>query len=255
MTPGTRIGDEGRRLTPIRDARGVFPEPLEDLFAGLAGPWTLDVYCFLIQAGHRVVLVDTGLGPPWAPAGDWFDPAATGGLPGGLAAAGVAPGEVTDVVLTHLHADHIGWNVADETAPTPYFPNARHIVQMLELKAIPNQAPAYQTHIVPLADAGILDVVDGRTTLLPGIELVPAPGHTPGHQAVLVDRHDRIERPVLLAGDAFVHPAQVNDPDLAYRYEADPGAAAGTRRELLRLVTERDADLAPAHFDRRTPAG
>ena len=66
------------------------------------------------------MLVDTGTGPPWAPAATWFPK--PGGLLEGLGAEGVSPTDVTDVILTHLHADHVGWSVhGDAAAPLPTF--------------------------------------------------------------------------------------------------------------------------------------
>ena len=238
------------QVTVLCDAAGVFPEPLEETFPdlGVTGRWPLHVHCTLIRTESRLVLVDTGIGPPWAPAGDWFVRQAA--LPRELAAAGVSAEDVTDVVLTHLHPDHIGWNLLDEEKPRPHFPNARHVVQRTELAQLHGEGEEweelYETHVRPLADAGLLEEVDGPTRLLPQIEVILAPGHTPGHQCVLIDAPDR---PLLVTGDAFVHPGQIADPWLSYRYESDPTAAAATRRRLLSVAAERGVLLGPAHLD------
>lgn len=240
----------GLQVTVLCDAAGVFPEPLEDAFPGLGqtGQWPLHVHCLLIRSGGRVVLVDTGLGPPWAPAGGWFSRPAR--LPEELGAAGVSASDVTDVVLTHLHPDHLGWNVLGEDDPVPHFPNARHVVQAAELAHLRGNGEEwedlYDTHVRPLVEGDLLVEVDGPTQLLPRIDLILAPGHTPGHQCVLIDAPDR---PLLVTGDAFVHPGQIADPGLAYRYERDPEAAAATRRRLLSVAAERGVLLSPAHLD------
>jgi len=106
---------------------GAYPELLQ-----ADGTYHIPVGCFLIQAESLTILVDAGLGPSSIPlpgdiaaAAGLTDPpeviAAGGLLPGALAAAGVAPADITTVFLTHLHADHIGW-----VAPgsVPFFPNA-----------------------------------------------------------------------------------------------------------------------------------
>jgi glyoxylase-like metal-dependent hydrolase (beta-lactamase superfamily II) len=248
-TDTLRLGAE-LTVTTLCDAAGVFPEPLEDAFPDLGdtGRWPLHVHCHLVRTGGRAVLVDSGLGAPWAPAGGWFGRPAR--LPEELAALGVDPAEITDVVLTHLHPDHVGWNVRDEEKLEPHFPNARHVVQSAELAWLRENGEEwnelYESHLQPLVDADLLVEVEGPARLLHRIELVLAPGHTPGHQCVLIDAPDR---PMLITGDAFVHTGQITDPSLAYRYEHDPAEAATTRERLLSVAAERGVLLGPAHLD------
>ena len=234
------------QVFPVCDARGTFPQPLEAAFpdSGLTGAWSLHVHCFLLRMGALTMLVDAGTGPAWAPATRWF------GRPGrlieGLAELGVGPTDVTHVVLTHLHLDHVGWVVhgsADD--PEPTFANARHLVQRSDLD--PGRLGGlYATHVLPLLAAGMLDAVDGGAEPVPGVRLLPTPGHTAGHQSVSVERAGEH---LIISGDAFVHAAQVVDPGLLYAHEDDPTQAASTRRELLRMVGDRPTVLAPAHFD------
>jgi glyoxylase-like metal-dependent hydrolase (beta-lactamase superfamily II) len=238
-------------LTSLCDASAVFPEPVEDALpgAGLVGEWVLHVHCFLVRTGGRVVLVDTGLGPPWAPGSRWLAgdaPAEPSGLLAELDRVGVPPVDITDVVLTHLHLDHVGWNVRGEAgAPVPTFPNARHHVQAVEVANLRDGSPAHQrmyaTHVRPLADAGLLVTVDGPAAVAPGARLWPAPGHSPGHQVLVLEDGDRR---LTVSGDTFVHPAQATDPAVPYKYESDPDTAAATRRELLSA----GGLLAPAHW-------
>jgi Metallo-beta-lactamase superfamily len=123
---------------------GAHPELLQ-----ADGTYHIPVGCFLIQAEDLTVLVDAGLGPSSIPfpddiaaAAGLTDPpesiAAGGLLPGALAAAGVAPADITTVFLTHLHADHIGW-----VAPggVPFFPNAVVMCSAVEWET-PPVAPA-----------------------------------------------------------------------------------------------------------------
>ncbi|MFG1921304.1 MBL fold metallo-hydrolase [Cryptosporangium sp. NPDC048952] len=237
-------------VTTLCDAAGTFPEPLEDAFpdAGNTGRWPMHVHCHLVRTPTRTVLVDAGIGPDWAPAGEWFG--RPGRLPEELAALGVEPEEITDVILTHLHPDHIGWVVADEDDPKPYFVNARHVVQNAELKWLRESGEEYEdlydSHIKPLVDAQLLVEVAGAATLDERLDLVLAPGHTPGHQCLLVDAPDR---PLLITGDAFVHRGQMTTAGLAYRYEEATDDAAKTRRRLLSVAAERGVLLAPCHLD------
>jgi glyoxylase-like metal-dependent hydrolase (beta-lactamase superfamily II) len=239
------------RHVALCDNVGTFPEELDSAFpaAGLTGPWSLHVHCHLLFVDHRIVLVDTGAGPPWSPAASWFT--RPGRLLAALAGDGLTPGDVTDVVLTHLHSDHVGWTVhGDPARPEPTFPNARHLVQRAELDRLTSGTPAqnalYGTHVGPLRDAGLVDVVDGFARPLPRLELRPSPGHTAGHQSLAVDLGDET---LLVSGDAFVHPTQVTSPEIAYTYEDDPAVAAATRREVLAAAGQRRTLLAPAHFE------
>lgn len=233
------------------DGAGEFPEPLEATLpdAGLAGPWRLHVHCHLLFVDEHVVLVDTGTGPPWAPAATWFP--RPGLLLDALGVEGVSPTDVTDVVFTHLHSDHVGWSVhGDPAAPSPSFPNARHLVQQAEVTRLATgtarQRALYHTHVRPLVDAGLVETVDGAAVPLPQVMLVPSPGHTAGHQSVAVDQPDTT---LLISGDVFVHPVQVTDPSVRYVYEDEPATAVRTRQQVLAGAAEHRTVLATAHFD------
>ncbi|WP_262283926.1 MBL fold metallo-hydrolase, partial [Micromonospora sp. MA102] len=191
------------------------------------GRWWLPFRAFALRTGDGpVTLVDAGIGPADALAASWAP--VPGNLPAELAAAGIDPADVRTVVLTHLHTDHIGW-------AGPLFPNADHLVQGAELAALALFHPELPARLLgPLRAAGQLRVVDGDTDLTPGVRVLSTPGHTPGHQSVLVDDGD--DR-LLVTGDLLVHPLQLLDPTLAYAHEEDPTQAATTRTTLLRSLT------------------
>jgi len=139
------------------------------------GRWWLRFRSFAIRYGDGpVTLVDAGVGPAGAP-GAWAS--VPGRLPDELAAAGLAAGDVTAIVLTHLHSDHIGWALP---ASTP-FPEARVVLQRADAEAF---APMLGGTL--LAEEDRLDIVDGDADLGNGVRVVATPGHTPGHQCVIV---------------------------------------------------------------------
>jgi glyoxylase-like metal-dependent hydrolase (beta-lactamase superfamily II) len=200
---------------------GILPGcPLGSYVTGASDEILLDLpcYCWLLRDGHTSVLVDSG---PDAEASEdvgyevWGDTREA--LLRGLRAQGVAPAEVTTVVHTHLHQDHVQNDAL--------FPNANVVVQRRELEAARKAetacsrlTPAQRADIAsqPYADsqeAGIwyigtadlektagdrLRVVDGATTILPGMALAPNGGHTLGHQSVLVSTAEGI---ACIAGD------------------------------------------------------
>jgi glyoxylase-like metal-dependent hydrolase (beta-lactamase superfamily II) len=219
---------------------------------GAFGPgqtWQLDFRCFAIRGPRdRLMLVDTGVGPDGSPAGGWAP--TPGRLPAELAWAGIDPADADTVVLTHLHEDHFGWSVGLDG--TPVFPNARYVVQRGEVAALSAGDSALSYVVDPLRAAGQLDEVDGavRLACAPGgsggvIRVIPTPGHTPGHQSVVVeDGH----RQVIVTGDVLVHAVQLVDPAVAYRFEADPDVARRTRERLLAEARARHAVLATAHL-------
>ncbi|MEU5721845.1 MBL fold metallo-hydrolase [Micromonospora sp. NPDC047738] len=212
--------------------------------------WQLDFRCFAIRGPRgRLMLVDTGVGPDGSPAAAWAP--TPGRLPSELERAGIDPAEVDTVVLTHLHEDHFGWSVGLDA--TPMFPNARYVVQQREVAGLPDGDAARSYIVDPLRATGLLDEVDGATRLAsaPGrsggsIRVVPTPGHTPGHQSVVVDAG---REQVIVTGDVLVHAVQLVDPAVAYRYEADPDVARRTRQRLLDEARASRAVLATAHLN------
>ncbi|WP_430786123.1 MBL fold metallo-hydrolase [Actinoplanes sp. G11-F43] len=216
----------------LSDATGVYQRPLREIFPGAGdeewqgageSPWHLDFRCFLVRDSGATMLVDTGLGP----SSDWSPE--PGRLPGLLDEAGVTPDDITRVLLTHLHTDHIGWAVVDGE---PTFPEAEYLLQRAEFDAVQEHYPWLpDTLIGPLLKRDQLRLLDGRTTLDPGITALPTPGHTPGHQSVLITggRGDDL----VLTGDVVQHAVQLRNPAISYDHDADPEQARRTRRELL----------------------
>ncbi len=160
----------------------------------------LDYFVWVIRSAQRTIVVDTGFSAPAAAqrGRTLLRPVAEG-----LAAIGVQPQEVQDVVITHMHYDHAG-NV-------PLFPNAHFHVQDAEMAYCTGRAMTHGHLAAPFDADNVVDMVrrtfEGRVVfhsgddeLFPGITLHHLPGHTLGLQAVRV----QTERgPVVLASDAI----------------------------------------------------
>lgn len=146
----------------------------------------------LIRSGGRTVLVDAGVGPAMhhdARAADRLGLEAGQGLEAGLAAAGVAPGEVDLVVPTHLHFDHVGGLIGPGGAPR--FPRARVLVQRADLEEARSDCPLCRASYAPadlgvLEAAGLLAPIDGDAEVAPGVRVEVTGGHTRAHQLVRV---------------------------------------------------------------------
>ncbi|HYQ69503.1 MBL fold metallo-hydrolase [Actinophytocola sp.] len=246
-------------VVALRDARGPFvawevgfpaATPREWALArafdadafGPDGRWLLDFRAFAIMSPSGVTLVDAGIGPVGAPAEGWAP--VPGALPDVLAATGIDPSDVDTVVLTHLHADHCGWAVTP--AGEPLFPNARYVVHREELAWVNGAVASYV--VKPLRAAGVLSPVAAETVLLTlptgeKVTVVPTPGHTPGHQSVLVEGGGAR---VVVTGDVLVHAVQLVSPGVAYVYEEDPVLARETRQRLLARAA--GGELATPHL-------
>ncbi|GAA4055649.1 MBL fold metallo-hydrolase [Nonomuraea soli] len=211
-------------ITPLCDAVGPMGpslrRPFQETFLGAPhdeGEWILHFHCYLLRGdeGH-VTLVDTGIGP----ASDWAP--APGHLLSELAAAGVEPGDVDTVIITHMHSDHYGGTVIDGK---PVFRNARHIVQAAD----PN----------PLGE--LMTTVDGDAEVAPGVWVRHTPGHTPGHQIVETGEFT-------LAADILHHPVQLADPTIRYVHDHDADLASRARIALVERLRAERRLLGTAHF-------
>jgi glyoxylase-like metal-dependent hydrolase (beta-lactamase superfamily II) len=207
-------------IEAIADAQGSFATLREAFGVDDDRPWTLPFHVF--RSGS--VLVDTGLGPP---GDDPFMLERDARL-----AERLDPGEIELVVLTHLHVDHVGWNMRDGE---PFFPNARYVAQRADydfFTATRGDRPYVREQVAALQASGRLDLVEGDTELPGGVRMRLAAGHTPGHAIVELGE-------AIVLGDLAVHELQLADPGLAYVAEEDPALAATTRRRILREVEGR----------------
>jgi len=155
---------------------------------------TMAARALLLRDGARTILIDSGNGTklPEKLATIYRVDTGTDVLAASLAARGVTPEEVTDVILTHLHFDHAGGATRRvEGTPRPTFPQARYYVQRAHWDAAlspteRDRASFLPEDYLPLRDHGLLTFTDGEGELLPGIWLRLLHGHTTALQAPLI---------------------------------------------------------------------
>lgn len=192
-----------------------------------------DAGCYAVRSSGKTIVIDTGLGPGPHP---WLRNA-KGNLINDMKEKDLDPADVDVVLHTHLHTDHVGWNMTDGN---PTFPNATYygpqkdwdyFSQMLAAN------PQIAAQIAPLKDLGKLELYDGEFAVTPEVTTVPTPGHTPGHCSVLVNSGgDKI----FIVGDVAHHPAQVDRTDWSPAFDVDAATSSQTRKKVVdQLVAER----------------
>jgi N-acyl homoserine lactone hydrolase len=150
------------------------------------------VTAFVIEHPRGVFLFDTGFSPEPKKMVDQYRPVYMRPIDEALRAAGHEVSDVAVIANCHFHADHAGGN--RHFAATPIFVQRRELAHA--------RATADYTHLPHVADfpGATLDEIDGEAEPWPGIRIVPTPGHSPGHQSVVVDTD---EGRVVLAGQAL----------------------------------------------------
>jgi glyoxylase-like metal-dependent hydrolase (beta-lactamase superfamily II) len=241
-----QVGDLG--IDGVIDGAGRFPPTLtfksstpeqwaahQDLLDadGLLG---FSMGGFLIRDGTRTVLVDLGVGRRRIMG------IQGGGFLTALAALGVTPADVTDVVFTHLHVDHVGWAADDEGQPV--FPAATYRCAGADWDHFMTGHPGEVAELL----AGVRDrfeTWDGSGPILPGIDALAAPGHTPGSTVIVASSGS--ERAMML-GDVVHCPVQLVEDEWGALFDVDPALAARTRTALARELEGSGALIAAAHF-------
>ncbi|MEU1375426.1 MBL fold metallo-hydrolase [Streptomyces triculaminicus] len=227
---------------------------LQPDFADHEGVLHLSSHSFAFSAGGLRVVVDTGIGNGKTRANPAWHNLRTDYLRR-LTDAGFPPESVDLVILTHLHADHVGWNTREADGQwIPTFPNARYVTSRAEREFWAGydmddaRQQMFRDSVQPIEDAGLLDLVDvpaeGKD-IAPGVRLIPTPGHTPGHIAVQVSSRGAT---ALITGDCIHHPVQLADPGIGSCVDIDPSQSQATRRALLASLAGTGTLLLGTHF-------
>jgi len=152
----------------------------------------LSMRLLLIRSADKIILVDTGVGRKMNEKLQkiYNVDHHTYNLENGLKNAGIDPDEVTDVIITHMHFDHIGGATyrTNEGSLALTFPNAMHHIQKEQWDWAMNPsekdgASYMQENYMPIKEHNKLNLIDGPGDLFPGLELVTFNGHTPFMQA------------------------------------------------------------------------
>jgi glyoxylase-like metal-dependent hydrolase (beta-lactamase superfamily II) len=212
----------------------------------------LAVQSFLVESAGRRILVDTCFGHGHQLPYDL--PIETRGFPETLAAAGFGRQEVDVVVCTHLHFDHVGWNVIQvDGGWEPMFPNAQYLFGNTEYdhwSEDPDPNRCNEESVQLLVDSGLTRLVADDHVITPEVRLIPTPGHTPGHVSVQIDSGGST---AIISGDMVHHPVQIVHPDWPSVPDYDREAAMAMRRTMFARLADTDVLLLGTHFN--APAG
>lgn len=249
------------RVSVIDDARFTFPAPafavnqepgtIESFLQqyGLAQDFvSLHMQVTLVESGSHKVLLDTGMGDVTFP-GNGAD---NGRLISSLWALGVAPKDITDVIISHGHPDHIG---SCSKNGEPLFKNARYHIPPAELDfwtQKPDSDDPFFKFMLAVGNEQLLPVkelispyTDGDE-IVPGITAIAAPGHTIAHHAFLL--HDGDHKLLHLMDSAVHYLVGTEQPDWALAVELDSDQAAATRNTLFKQAVDQQLLVAGYHF-------
>jgi glyoxylase-like metal-dependent hydrolase (beta-lactamase superfamily II) len=207
----------------------------------------IEMTCLLIRTGRHTVLIDTGFGIMGQPN--------AGKLMQNLLMEGIQGAEIDKIIVTHLHPDHVGGNTDNEGRSI--FPNARYLVYKKEWEywtSNPDLAQFSQSvqqdyletvrkRVLPLRSQ--IDLIDSETAIIPGINLIKAPGHTPGQIVVSISSGDE---KLLCVSDLFHDPAELAGPDLEMVGDSMPKRASLTRIQILSQLIKPDTLVFACHF-------
>ena len=206
-----------------------------------------NIACFLVRSDGHTILVDTGLGPPTAEIVE----STAGQLLNDLKANGIQVEDIDMVVMTHLHRDHVGWNLRDEGGKyEPTFPKARYWMSAKDWEAchLPELRERFvnaPSRVWPLEELGLLELAEGEHALTSELTTLPTNGHTPGHMSIMISSQG--QRAIIL-GDIAHSVVQIHETEWVSRFDINPEQTRITRGRTMEMLEREGLLVAAAHF-------
>ena len=231
----------------LREIEWLYPH-----FADENGRMRGAIHALIIDTPDKNIIVDTCIGNDKDRGVKAWNQLQTGFLDD-LTAAGYAPDTIDNVMCTHLHVDHVGWNtMLKDGRWVPTFPGARYLMGETEFKHWQSasderdgQTEIMHDSVLPVYEAGLFDLVATDHELCAEVRLISTPGHTPGHVSVMIESQG--ERG-LITGDFLHHPCQFVHPEWSSSPDSDPPMAIATRREMYARLADEPILVIGTHF-------
>ncbi len=250
-------------VPPPRAPEVMFPDVSPDAWVPYqdaleSGQLQLYYGAWVVRSQGKTILVDTGMGPGPHPnrgnvEGHLYESLRPILIPADRANnPNASPSDEVDIVLhTHLHPDHVGWNLSYAGGtPVPNFGRARYLVPKLDWEhftkpEVLEANPYIKTQVLPLQELRKMDIYDGEYSVTDEITTLPTPGHTPGHQVILIASQG--ER-AMLVGDVLHNRAQIQEPSWTAGVDLDKEASRRSREALLDRAERDEYVVAAGHF-------
>lgn len=218
----------------------------------------IPIQSFLLRTSQALILVDACVGNhKTLPNLNFWNDMQSNRFLASLAAADARVEDVTHVLCTHLHVDHVGWTTSlDDGQWVPTFPNAKVLATQVDLDFARSRALAapdstsgsvWRQSIEPLIKAQCLETIRSGREVDRSVRLMPTPGHTPGHVSVQI-RSAPGERGASITGDLIHSPLQCVLPNLSPVVDFDAEQAARTRRSFLEAAADSRELVLATHF-------
>jgi glyoxylase-like metal-dependent hydrolase (beta-lactamase superfamily II) len=245
----TALSDGAMSLDVVK----LLNEPAEETEAALrksflSNPLDTSVNAYLINTGEKLILIDAGGGAILGPA--------LGKLQSNLRDAGYKPEQIDDILLTHMHRDHVGGLTINATRA---FPNATIHADKRESdfwlskenldRAPPELKARFQGVLAtlgPYVAAGRYQPFESDSEILPGVWSVASHGHTVGHTTYVVESEGQ---QLWLIGDLInVAAVQLEHPSVSFAFDSDRNAAAASRMRFLESAAQQRVLIGAAHL-------
>lgn len=220
------------------------------------GTWNLVYQSWILAVDGKVIVIDPCVGNGRSfPEFPKFDGLETPYIER-FSGCGITPEEVDYVFCTHLHADHCGWNTRLRDGKyLPTFPNARYVIVGREFRRwdvrrtdhvpVKFNAGVFENSVLPVVEAGLMDIVEDNFKLSASLSVEPAYGHTAGHSILNLCTENS---QACFTGDAFHHPLELVYPELDLGASENLANTVLTRQRLRERFLQEDTIIIPAHM-------
>lgn len=251
-----RVGD--CLIEKVSEQVGTFPfsalypahrAEMHDQFAAQLAD--ISIHSWVVRTGEHTVVIDTATGNGRNRANKPLFHQLNSPYAEHLAQAGVDPADVTLVLMTHIHTDHVGWNTHWHHGEwQPMFPNARYICSERELKHCQQDTDSqvlYRDSILPLIERVQLETItiDDSPLFAGVLRYVATPGHSIDHASIVLESRGES---AIFAGDVMHHPVQFHYPHWNSRFCEDLPRAVVSRRNVIDWCRQHHAVWFSSHF-------